>query len=76
MLERSESSIGQLATAVDEAEKQLAQLRKVVDPEKADALARSDQAAKIAALGGKAAILAKGSFGHSPVPGTTAVYAT
>jgi choline-sulfatase len=51
-----------------------AALRKVVDPEKADALARQDQAAKIAKLGGREAILAKGSFGHSPVPGTKPVY--
>lgn len=49
-------------------------LRRVVDPDAADALARSDQAAKIAALGGREAILAKGSFGFSPVPGTTPVY--
>ena len=37
--------------------------------------ARKDQAAKIAKLGGREAILAKGSFGHSPVPGTKPVYA-
>ena len=49
-------------------------LRKVVDPEAADALARKDQAAKIVELGGREAILAKGSFGYSPVPGTQAVY--
>ncbi len=49
-------------------------LRKVVDPEAADALARKDQAARIAALGGREAILAKGSFGYSPVPGTAPVY--
>ena len=53
-----------------------AALRRVVDPEAADAQARKDQAAKIASLGGREAILAKGSFGHSPVPGTKAVYAT
>lgn len=51
-----------------------AALRKVVDPEAADRLARQDQAAKIAALGGREAILAKGSFGYSPVPGTQAIY--
>ena len=49
-------------------------LRKVVDPEAADALARKDQAAKIAKLGGREAILAKGSFGYSPVPGTKPIY--
>ena len=42
-----------------------AALRKVVDPEAADAQARKDQAAKIAKLGGREAVLAKGSFGHS-----------
>jgi choline-sulfatase len=49
-------------------------LRKVVNPEAADAQARQDQAVKIAELGGREAILAKGSFGHSPVPGTKPVY--
>ncbi len=51
-----------------------ARLRGVVDPEAADARARADQAARVAALGGREAILAKGSFGHSPVPGTSPVY--
>ncbi len=51
-----------------------AALRKVVDPDAADAQARADQAARIATLGGKEAILAKGSFGYSPVPGTKPVY--
>ncbi len=51
-----------------------AALRKIVDPEAADAQARKDQGAKIAAFGGREAILAKGSFGYSPVPGTKPVY--
>ena len=51
-----------------------AALRKVVNPEAADAQARKDQAAKIAKLGGREAILAKGSFGYSPVPGTKPVF--
>jgi choline-sulfatase len=51
-----------------------AALRKVVNPDAADAQARRDQAAKIAKLGGREAILAKGSFGHSPVPGAKPVY--
>jgi choline-sulfatase len=51
-----------------------AALRKVVNPETANAQAHKDQAAKIAKLGGREAILAKGSFGHSPVPGTKPVY--
>ena len=51
-----------------------AALRRVVNPEAADAQARADQAVKIAELGGREAILAKGSFGFSPVPGTQPVY--
>ena len=42
--------------------------------ENADALARADQAAKIAAMGGREAILARGSFGYSPPPGSKPVY--
>jgi len=49
-------------------------LRRVVDPEAADALAKSDQAAKIAEFGGRGAILGRGSFAYSPAPGTEAVY--
>ena len=51
-----------------------ARLRRILDPEKVDAKARADQAARIAALGGRDAILTKGGFGHSPVPGTIAVF--
>jgi choline-sulfatase len=50
------------------------ELRAVADPDAADRLAKSDQAARIAAYGGREAILNLGSFGHSPVPGTKAVY--
>jgi choline-sulfatase len=50
------------------------ELRRVVDPDAADALAKADQRARIAAFGGREAILARGSFGHSPVPGSKAVY--
>jgi len=49
-------------------------LRRVVDPEAADRLSRTDQAARIAEFGGREAIIARGSFGHSPVPGVTPVY--
>jgi choline-sulfatase len=49
-------------------------LRAVVDADAADALAKADQRARIAAYGGREAILNLGSFGHSPVPGTKAVY--
>ena len=50
------------------------ELRRVVDPEAADALAKSDQRARIEAFGGRDAILAKGSFAYSPAPGTEPVY--
>ncbi|HVC51885.1 MAG TPA: sulfatase-like hydrolase/transferase [Stellaceae bacterium] len=46
----------------------------VVDPDAADALAKADQRARIAAYGGREKILQLGGFGHSPVPGTKAVY--
>ena len=51
-----------------------AALRGVVDPDAADALAKADQRARIAAFGGREAILARGSFGYSPAPGTKPVY--
>ena len=51
-----------------------AALRQVVDPEAADALARRDQADKIQKLGGRTAILARGTFGYSPVPGTAPIF--
>jgi choline-sulfatase len=50
------------------------ELRAVVDPEAADRLAKSDQAAKIAEFGGREAILDRGSFAYSPAPGTEAVF--
>jgi len=51
-----------------------AALRGVVDPEDADTLARADQRARIAAMGGREAIIARGSFGYSPTPGTKPIY--
>jgi len=45
-----------------------------VDPEAIDRLARADQRARIAEYGGPEAIIARGSFGYSPVPGTKPVY--
>ena len=51
-----------------------AELRRVVDPDAADALAKADQRARIEAFGGREAILARGSFGYSPAPGTQPVY--
>jgi choline-sulfatase len=49
-------------------------LRRIVDPDAADALAKADQGARIAAMGGREAIIARGSFGYSPTPGTKPVY--
>jgi choline-sulfatase len=49
-------------------------LRRIVDPEAVDRRARADQEARIAQFGGREAILARGSFGHSPIPGEEAVY--
>jgi choline-sulfatase len=51
-----------------------AALRKIVDPDAVDRLAKSDQAAKIAAVGGKDAILKRGTFRYSPPPGSKAAY--
>lgn len=52
-----------------------AQLRALLDPQAVDALAKSDQARKIAAHGGREALVKRGSFGYTPAPGETAVYA-
>jgi choline-sulfatase len=51
-----------------------AALRSVVDPEAMDRLARADQAAKIAEVGGKDAIMKRGTFRYSPPPGVKASY--
>ena len=51
-----------------------AALRKVVDPDAADKLAKADQAAKIAEVGGKDAILKRGTFRYSPPPGSKAAF--
>ena len=51
-----------------------AELRRVVDPEAVDARARADQRALIEHYGGKAAILARGTFRYSPPPGAAATY--
>jgi choline-sulfatase len=49
-------------------------LRKVVDPEAVDRLARADQQAHIEKNGGKEAILKRGHFRYSPPPGAKAEY--
>lgn len=52
-----------------------AALRAMLDPERVSALAFADQAARIAANGGPAAILQRGDFGYTPAPGETAGFA-
>ena len=49
-------------------------LRKVVDPEAVDQLAKADQRAHIEKYGGKEAILKRGTFRYSPPPGVKAYY--
>ena len=49
-------------------------LRKVVDPEAMDKLARADQRMHIEKNGGKEAILKRGHFRYSPPPGAKAEY--
>jgi choline-sulfatase len=51
-----------------------AALRKVVDPDAVNQLAKADQSAKIAEVGGKDAILKRGTFRYSPPPGSKAAY--
>ena len=52
-----------------------AALRRICDPEAVDAAARAKQRSRIEALGGRDAVIARGSFGYSPPPGTKPVYA-
>lgn len=49
-------------------------LRRIVDPEAIDRLAKADQAAKIAEVGGKEAIMKRGTFRYSPPPGVKPSY--
>jgi choline-sulfatase len=49
-------------------------LRKVVNPEAADKLAKADQKAMIDKFGGEDAILKRGTFRYSPPPGSKAAY--
>lgn len=47
------------------------QLKDMIDPEEVDRRAKADQAARIEALGGRDAVIARGVFTNSPVPGET-----
>lgn len=49
-------------------------LRRILDPEAVDRLARADQEARIEQCGGREQILGLGSFGYSPVPGEKPSY--
>lgn len=53
-----------------------AALRQLCDPDEVDVRARRDQAAKVAANGGREAIIAKGGFGATPPPGERASYSS
>jgi choline-sulfatase len=44
-------------------------LRGILDPEAVDARAKADQQAKIEAFGGRDAVLRRGTFDNSPIPG-------
>ena len=44
-------------------------LRKILDPEAVDRQAKADQARRIEELGGRDAVVARGAFVNSPVPG-------
>ena len=44
-------------------------LREILDPEAMDTLAKSDQRALVEKHGGAEAVLARGTFTNSPVPG-------
>ncbi len=51
-----------------------AALRQICDPDEVNRRAHADQAARIEAFGGREAVIARGSFGYSPAPGTDPVY--
>ena len=51
-----------------------AELRRICDPDAVDRQARAKQRSRVAALGGREAVLARGSFGYSPTPGTKPVF--
>lgn len=47
------------------------ELRAMLNPEAVDAQAKADQKARVVAMGGEAAVRAKGAFDNSPTPGET-----
>ena len=68
--------LNDLAGAADDATRNILeayerQLRDMIDPEEVDRRAKADQAARIKALGGRDAVIARGVFTNSPVPRET-----
>ena len=49
-------------------------LQAICDPDAVDRQAKADQQRRIELFGGREAVLARGSFGYSPTPGTQPVY--
>ncbi len=52
------------------------ELMQICDPDEVDVRAKREQAAKLDAHGGRAAVVSKGGFGATPTPGENASYAT
>jgi choline-sulfatase len=50
------------------------ELRALIDPEAVDAQAKADQKALIDSFGGKEAVMSRGAFDNSPVPGETPTF--
>jgi choline-sulfatase len=50
------------------------ELRELIDPEAVDAQAKADQKALIDSFGGKEAVMSRGAFDNSPVPGETPTF--
>jgi choline-sulfatase len=65
------NDLGSASTHADIRAQCETELRRIVDPEAANALAFRDQAAMIDRLGGEDAVLARGDFGYTPAPGQT-----
>lgn len=67
--------LGESADHADIRRMMEAELRTLMDPDKVNAKAFADQAARIKAHGGETAIFKRGDFGYSPAPGQKPVFA-
>ena len=67
------SSLPEYAQTITECEREL---RDLCDPEAVDRAARACQAEKVAAAGGRDAVIARGGFNGSPVPGEAPQFAS